>query len=148
VSQPARTVVRRLDDDRAEVDITGAPPSVALAAHACPRAARSLADCDDLDVDGSTTTAADGSATFVATRAAGDRRLVLSSGSVVVAEPVLLAARRGGTLVHDGRGIAAGFAIAGIFLALAVWLVRTTDWRVPAEAATPFLDAASLGPDR
>jgi hypothetical protein len=40
--------------------------------------------------------------------------------------------------------LAVGLAVAALLLALAAWVVRTSDWRGPAEAATPEMDRAVL----
>jgi len=45
---------------------------------------------------------------------------------------------------YDGGRVAAGLAIALLLLGFAGRLVRTTDWRGPAEAATPEMDGAIL----
>jgi hypothetical protein len=45
---------------------------------------------------------------------------------------------------YDPRRLAAGLVVVLLLLGLAAWLVRTTDWREPAEAATPDMDRAVL----
>jgi hypothetical protein len=50
----------------------------------------------------------------------------------------------GPTADYDSWRVALGAMIAALLLALAVRLVRRTDWREPAEAATPAMDAAVL----
>jgi hypothetical protein len=45
---------------------------------------------------------------------------------------------------YERNRLALGVAVALCLLALAVFLVRTTDWRKPSEADTPELDRASL----
>jgi hypothetical protein len=48
---------------------------------------------------------------------------------------------------YDATQVALGLTVAAMFLALAVLLARTTDWRKPSEADTPEMDAAVLVDD-
>jgi hypothetical protein len=45
---------------------------------------------------------------------------------------------------YDGDRLAIGLVVALVLLALAAFLVRTTDWRKPSEADTPELDRVTL----
>ncbi len=45
---------------------------------------------------------------------------------------------------YDGGQLALGLAIALVLLALAAWIVRSTDWRSPAEAAAPTIDESEF----
>lgn len=58
-------------------------------------------------------------------------------------QPVAFSAGRGAGY-YPAR-VAAGLALAAALLVLAWWLVRTTDWSEPSEAATPEMDRATLG---
>jgi hypothetical protein len=57
--------------------------------------------------------------------------------------PITFSAGRGAS--YDASRLALGLLAATALAGLATWLVRTTDWRAPSEAATPELDAASFG---
>jgi hypothetical protein len=46
-------------------------------------------------------------------------------------------------VVYDPLRLAAGLGLAVLLLVVALWLVRTTDWRPPSEADTPELDRVS-----
>jgi hypothetical protein len=48
------------------------------------------------------------------------------------------------TVTYDVARLVAGLGLAALLLAVAAWLVRTTDWRPPTEADTPELDGATL----
>jgi len=70
--------------------------------------------------------------------------VVVSAGSFLpgVAVPIEFAA--GPAASYDATRVLTGLAIAALLLALATFLVRTTDWRKPSEADTPELDAVAL----
>lgn len=55
--------------------------------------------------------------------------------------PISFSAGRGAA--YDPVRLAAGLGTAAVLAALATWLVRSTDWREPTEAATPELDAVA-----
>ncbi|MGQ0520059.1 MAG: neocarzinostatin apoprotein domain-containing protein [Actinomycetota bacterium] len=57
--------------------------------------------------------------------------------------PITFSAGRGAS--YDGGRLIVGLLVAIALACLATWLVRTTDWREPSEAATPELDAATFG---
>ena len=45
---------------------------------------------------------------------------------------------------YERNRLVIGLVVAFLLLALAAFLVRTTDWRKPSEADTPELDQATL----
>jgi hypothetical protein len=48
------------------------------------------------------------------------------------------------TVTYDPVRLVVGLATAAVLLVVALWLVRSTDWRPPSEADAPELDGASL----
>lgn len=69
---------------------------------------------------------------------------LVSDGALVRAAFVPVDFSAGASASYDAKRVAIGFAAAASLLALAVWLIRTTDWREPTEAATPAMDAVPL----
>ena len=49
-------------------------------------------------------------------------------------------------VTYDAGRLVGGLAAAAVLLAVALWLVRSTDWRPPSEADAPELDRASRDP--
>jgi hypothetical protein len=70
--------------------------------------------------------------------------VVVSAGSFVPGPVVPIEFAAGPAAAYDPTRVLTGLAIAALLLALATFLVRTTDWRKPTEADTPELDAVAL----
>lgn len=69
---------------------------------------------------------------------------LVSDGALVRAPIVAVGFSAGAGASYDVDRMALGFGAAALLLALAAWLIRTTDWREPSEASTPAMDAATL----
>lgn len=69
---------------------------------------------------------------------------LVGDGALVRAAFVPVGFSGGASASYDAKRMALGVAAAVALLSLAVWLIRTTDWREPTEAATPAMDAAPL----
>ena len=67
-----------------------------------------------------------------------------SEGALVRAAFVPVDFSAGASASYDPKRVAVGFAAAMALLSIAFWLIRTTDWREPTEAATPAMDAVPL----
>ncbi|GIU90521.1 MAG: hypothetical protein KatS3mg010_1620 [Acidimicrobiia bacterium] len=120
---------------RVEVEVAGVPAGTEAGVVVCsPR-------CDDV------TPLADAGAVASAEVSlpggCDDRRCTLrvTGLGAAGAEAVVAFAAPLGVRYDAGR-VAAGLALAVAFLAIAVLVIRRTDWRAPSEAATPELDAA------
>jgi hypothetical protein len=70
--------------------------------------------------------------------------VVTAAGSVVPGPVVPITFAAGPTATYDSTRVLVGLLVAAFLLALATFLVRTTDWRKPTEADTPALDQAIL----
>ena len=70
--------------------------------------------------------------------------VVQSVGSIVPAPAAHIDFSSGPSASYDATRVAIGFMLALGLLAIAIYFIRTTDWRKPTEADTPELDAASL----
>ena len=69
---------------------------------------------------------------------------LVSDGAPVRAAFVPVDFSAGAGASYDPERVAVGFVAAVALLSLAFWLIRTTDWREPTEAATPAMDAVPL----
>ena len=132
---------------RAAVAIRDAVPGDRLALRRCEPDADALDECET--VGRPIVVAAEGTASAPIQGMAGGASLLVLTGpdGRVLAEPVrmVLAPRSSATKVDlSSMQLLVGFGVTLLLLGVAVALIRTTDWRVPAEAATPFLDAAPL----
>ena len=138
-----RTTTLVVSDDH--LAVRDAPPGQELSVVRCPTDAADLGACDTV---GRVRVAVDGTATARVEPARDSMVTVTDDTLEVLAEPVrLLAARRSAAEVDLAPSqLAGGFGVALLLVAVGIALVRTTDWRAPAEAATPFLDAAPLEP--
>ncbi|MGH8992479.1 MAG: hypothetical protein ACRDZ7_13315, partial [Acidimicrobiia bacterium] len=141
------------DGDAVTLSAVGFPPATRLVAAQCPPGPG--VDTDDCGRAVSTRTGPDGSARLRLTlRTGGVGGVACGFGQLCsvrlaaeapVAPVTLSVAFSGGPSAryHGGR-LAAGLALAVLLLALARRLIRTTDWREPAAAATPDMDRAVL----
>jgi hypothetical protein len=129
--------------DTVEVDVTGAVPGHTAAVLQCPARATATTACHRAGRP--MLVRPDGTAHTTVPLAPSTRRLVVVDGTgIVVAPPVTLRALRSPIVHYDPARVAAGILLAIALAALAIALVRATDWRPPAEAATPDLDQVSL----
>ncbi|HVM04582.1 MAG TPA: neocarzinostatin apoprotein domain-containing protein [Acidimicrobiales bacterium] len=69
---------------------------------------------------------------------------LVSDGALVRSAFMPVRFSAGASASYDAKRMALGSAAAVVLLSLAFWLVRTTDWREPTEAATPAMDAVPL----
>jgi hypothetical protein len=125
------------------VSVRGAVAGSELAVLRCRTDAADLEACSTV---GRVRVAADGTgSTIVEPRRDSMVTLVDAEGAVLV-EPVRLSVPRRAAADVDlaPTQLVLGFGLALALLGVGIVLVRTTDWRAPAEAATPFLDAAPL----
>ena len=111
----------------------------------CPRGASALDACEAV---GRVVAAADGTASFGVEGRRDSTVVVVGPAGDVVAEPVDLVVTEDGPSARvdvdlPPAQLLTGFGTALALLAIGVVLVRRTDWRAPAEAATPELDAAA-----
>lgn len=132
----------RLSADRGVVRITGGSPSARVRIARCDSDATAVSQCTAgpsmvLADDGS------GRAQIMGGRKA-QRIVLVDHRGVVVADPVALPGLPGPIVDHDPARLLIGFGLALALLSVVIVLIRSTDWRAPAEAATPFLDAAAL----
>ena len=140
--------VLTVDDVTATVTIRGAPPAERVTVRRCDDGAETVEACRDV---GSIRAGSDGTASvpLVAGEDADARLTLVDGAGNVLAEPVRVrapVARPDLDVELEPRQLVVGFGIALLLLVVAITLIRTTDWRAPAEAATPFLDAAPLEP--
>jgi hypothetical protein len=138
-------------DDIVTVRASGFPPDRPLVAAQCPATA-AAGGCDG-SIAGRT--GPDGAAVLQLVVRSGDRNgfscgagspcaITVVAGAAVppVATPLSFAA--GPTARYEPRRLAAGLGLALLLLVLSAWVVRATDWRGPAEAATPEMDRSVL----
>ncbi|MDQ3107487.1 MAG: hypothetical protein M3Q68_06735 [Actinomycetota bacterium] len=133
------------DDGPVGVRVEDARPNAVLRALRCPVDAAALAECDR-PKEATVRVSADGSAEFAFEPLQRAERVVVLEGASVIAEPLDLVggAAPESSLELNARRVIGGFAVALLLLVAAIVLIRSTDWQAPAEAGTPFLDAASL----
>lgn len=148
------------DDQAVRVALTGFPPGARVQLTQCVPPGQPVAErCGAPGPVAPLTVGEDGraSATFrVRAGSVGSGHHSCQRGrmcalSVIMADgavgapvvPITFSAGRGASY-HAGR-LTIGLLVATVLAGLATWLVRTTDWREPSEAATPELDAASFG---
>lgn len=130
----------RLTADDGTVQITGGSPGATVRVARCDADAAALGQCT---IGAPLVLLRDGSGRAEITGGRKSQRIVLvDDQGIVVADPVSLPGRPGPEVELDLTRLAVGFALALALLGVAVALIRSTDWRAPAEAATPFLDAA------
>jgi hypothetical protein len=111
--------------------VTGLEPTGEAALAWCESDAGAVADCRRT---ASRRASAAGSATFRVDPSPGDWLLVLDgSGTPVAATFVAHPSRAPAVVDHDARRLVLGLGVAALLLALATWLVRSTDWRPAAE---------------
>jgi hypothetical protein len=116
----------------------GAPRASLVVAH-CAVDAAVVGDCD---TGASLVLDAAGSGRVDVDRPdRGARLILLDAQGAVAAGPVLVAERPSPPVHIDSGRLVVGLGLALLLVLAAALLVRTTDWRVPAEAATPALDA-------
>lgn len=156
------TSQRRLSDgDVVRVDLDGFAPGTRVAVVQCVAPALSgRRGCGapgpvvevDIDEHGHATTSVAVRAGEVG--AAGhscDRRhacgLVVLGGSTVAAPPQSLSFAASAGAGYSWPRVLVAVAVAAVLLVAAGWLVRTTDWSPPSEAATPGLDSLDLAED-
>jgi hypothetical protein len=141
VGARARPVVRLAGDT---LVVTGAEAGTDLAVLRCGRHAETTEDCRP----GSTlAVASDGTARGgVGDTRRGERIVVADAAGTVLAEPLVPAASKPPAAVDevdlDGRRVAVGLLVALLLVGVAARLIRSTDWRAPAEAEV----ATSLDP--
>jgi hypothetical protein len=141
------------DGDEVTVRASGFPPATRLVAAQCPPGPG--VDPSRCRRAASTTTARDGEAVVRLTVRTGEVggvtcgprrpcsvRVAAEAPVAPVTVPVTFSA--GPSARYQAGRLAAGMALAALLLALAWRLVRTTDWREPAEASTPEMDRAVL----
>jgi hypothetical protein len=141
------------DGDQVTIRASGFPPATRLIATQCP--AGTGVDTSRCRRAASSRTGPEGDAVLrltVSTDAVdgvgcGPRqpcsvRVVAEAAVAPVTIPVAFTA--GPSARYHGGRVATGLALAALLLALAWWLVRTTDWREPAAASTPEMDQAVL----
>lgn len=140
VGTEARPVVRLAGDT---LVATGAEAGTDLAVLRCGRHAESTEDCRP----GPTlAVASDGTARGdVGDTRRGERIVVVDAAGTVLAEPLVPIASRPPAAVDevdlDGRRVAAGLLVALLLVGVAAGIIRSTDWRAPAEAeVSTFLD--------
>lgn len=128
-----RPVVRLAGDT---LVVTGAESGTDLAVLRCGQHAEATADCRA----GPTLAAAsDGTARgHVGDTRRGERIVVVDAAGTVLAEPLVPVASRPPAAVDevdlDGSRVAAGLLVAVLLVGVAARLIRSTDWRAPAEA--------------
>lgn len=124
-----------------DVIVERAPAGSVVSLVRCPAGAADLDACELAD---RLAVAADGRATGRVGFARESMVTLVDADGVVLVDPVpLVAALRPDVEVALAPAqLLGGFGLAIVLLAVGIALIRTTDWRVPAEAATPALDAA------
>jgi hypothetical protein len=139
--------------DVVTVRASGFPPATRLFAAQCPPGTE--VDPGRCRRAASTTTSPDGDAVLRLTLRTGEvdgiscgpRRpcsVRVAAEAPVAPVTVPVTFTTGPSARYNGGRVAAGLALAILLLALARRLVRTTDWREPAAAATPEMDRAVL----
>ena len=138
---PPRPVVR-LDDSRI-LSIDGGPSRSSVVIARCASDARAL---DDGCHQRQKVLLDDTGRARVSLERQKDESLVVVADAAshsVIAEPLFVPGiRRSQVRLEPGRALA-GVAVALFLLGLAAFIIRTTDWRPPSEASTPYLDAAT-----
>jgi len=131
-------------DDTVEVAVVNAEAGGKVVVMQCPADATETTACEPAD-GGAVTVGAGGTAVAMVTLASSARQLVVVDGDGVAVAPAVALQRRPGPAVdYDAARAIGGLLLAAVLATLAALLVRSTDWRAPAEAATPELDRASL----
>lgn len=69
--------------------------------------------------------------------------VVAAESESVLTEPVFMSGIRRSEVRLEASRTLAGVVVALFLLGMAAFIIRTTDWRPPSEASTPFLDAAT-----
>lgn len=129
----------------ATVTISGADAGTDVAMLLCGEYADEVTDCRD---GGSLTVASDGTARGEVGGRRGERVVVVDASGAVLAEPLALdtgvdPAAAALEVDLDGRRVATGLLIALLLVGAAAQLIRSTDWRGPAEAEVPTFPGAS-----
>lgn len=144
------------DGDVATVTATGFPPATRLLTAQCPLDTGVVPGaCRSADA---TRTGPDGTAVIRLTIRTGEVDGVVCgprrpcSIQVTAEAPIAPVSRvitfsAAQSARYHGAKLAAGLVLAVLLLALAWRLLRTTDWREPAAAATPEMDRAVFEPD-
>ena len=128
-----------------EVVVAGSTPGAAVVVVQCPAGVTTIAVCTRASGDGAVRVEDDGTAMLTAQLAPSTRQLVVVDESGLAIAPAVTVQRPPGLSVdYDAGRAVGGILLAVVLAAVAVVLVRSTDWRAPAEAATPELDAAPL----
>ncbi len=132
----------RVSADNGVVQITGGSPGATVRVARCDSDSTALDQCA---IGPSLVLARDGSGRIEVAGGREARRIVLvDDQGIVLADPVALRGRPGPEVDHDPLRLLLGFGLALALVGIAIALIRSTDWRVSAEGATPFLDAAAL----
>ncbi len=138
----ATPALARLGVDRGFVRIIGGSPDAAVRIARCRSDVVALRQCA---IGPSFRLGHDGSRRIeVAAGRDSQRIVIVGEGGSAITDPIVLRGRPGPEVGHDPTRLVLGFGLALALLGIAVALIRSTDWRVSAEAATPFLDAATL----
>jgi hypothetical protein len=141
------------DGDLVTLTATGFPPAIRLLVAQCPAEIDLRAgDCRPAE---SARTGPDGAAVLHLRVHAGEAdgvvcgprqpcsiRVTADAPVAPVILPVTFSA--GPSARYDGLRLAGGLVLAALLLALGWYVLRTTDWREPAAAATPEMDRAAL----
>lgn len=126
--------------------VSGALPGTDLAVLRCGRHADAPSDCRE---GPELTVASDGAARVdVGDTRRGERVVVVDASGTVVGEPLVLVAPISPAAAVDdvdldSRRVAAGLLVALLLVGVAAQLIRSTDWRVPAEAEVPTVPGTS-----
>ena len=149
------------DGQTVQVSVAGLSPRSRLEVVQCVAPGLPVAErCDELrpvkplvvgdDGRGSTSVAVSagdvGTGRHPCRRGSGCGIGVVSDGALVRAAPVPVDFSAGASASYNAKRVALGLTAAVALLSLAVWLIRTTDWREPTEAATPAMDAVAPEP--
>ena len=121
---------------------TQCPPSTGSGPHACRGTASGRTGPDGRAVLGLTVRNGQVGSAGCAARRSCVIRVTADAPMTPVSVPVAFST--GPPARYDGGRVGAGLALAVLLLGFAWRLVRTTDWRGPAEAATPEMDGAIL----
>lgn len=149
----AEPVGRLADGDLVTLTATGFPPATRLLAAQCPADIQlRFGECRRAE---SARTGPDGTAVLrlrvhtgeVDGVACGRREpcsIQVTAEAPVAPVTLPVAFSAGPSARYDGGRLAGGLALAALLLALAWYLLRTTDWGGPAAASTPEMDRAVL----
>lgn len=147
------------DGDVVRVSVSGFPANVSATAVLCaPPSGYDVRRCGLAGREATFTVGTDGAGhTDLAVRAGplGTERApcgpratcavsVVTEHGFVAAPVVPIRFSLGPGASYEPRRLAVGLSLAALLVALALLLVRTTDWTKPTEAATPQVDAADL----